>query len=73
MEQKIKDKIEQFRKLLQNDGGDCDIVSIEGKTVTLRLRGACGSCPHATATLKNYIEAGLREDIDPEITVVRQA
>ena len=72
MEQKIKDKIGQYRKMLQSDGGDCDIVSIDGKTVTLRLRGACGSCPHATATLKNYIEAGLREDVDPEITVVRE-
>ena len=71
MEQQIKDKIEQFRKLLQSDGGDCEIVSIEGKTVTLRLRGACGSCPHATATLKNYIEDGLRKEIDPEITVER--
>ena len=71
MEQEIKDKIEQYRKLLQGDGGDCEIVSIDGKTVTLRLKGACGSCPHATATLKNYIEAGLRKDVDPEITVVR--
>jgi Thioredoxin-like proteins and domains len=71
MEQQIRDKVEQFRKLLQNDGGDCEIVSIEGKTVTLRLRGACGSCPHATATLKDYIEANLRAELDSEITVER--
>jgi len=71
MEQQIRDKIEQFRKLLQGDGGDCEIVSIEGKTVTLKLKGACGHCPHATATLKNYIEAGLKKDVDPEIIVER--
>ena len=37
----------------------------------LRLRGACGSCPHAQATLKQGIERILREEIDAEIVVER--
>ena len=41
--------------------------------VTLRLQGACGGCPHAAETLKLGIEAALREEIDPEIVVEREA
>ena len=41
--------------------------------MTLRLQGACGGCPHAAETLKLGIEAALREEIDPEIVVEREA
>ena len=57
--------------MLQADGGDAELIEITGKTVKLRLRGACGSCPHATMTLKQGIERVLRESIDPEIVVER--
>ena len=68
---KITDRLEELRVHLQADGGDLEIVSIEGKLVKLRLRGACGGCPHAMATLKGYIEQFLRAQIDPEIVVER--
>jgi len=71
MEEQIREKLEEIRAYLQADGGDLEIVSIEGKTVTLKLRGACGTCPHAQMTLKDGIERLLRQDIDPEITVER--
>ena len=71
MDEQIKEKLEELRGMLQADGGDLELVSIEGKTVTLRLRGACGGCPHATMTLKQGIERILRETIDPEIVVER--
>ena len=71
MESKIREVCEELRVFLQNDGGDMEIVAIEDKTVRLRLQGACGTCPHATATLKNGIEAALRDRIDPEIVVER--
>ena len=71
MEEQIKAKLEEMRGMLQADGGDMELVSIEGKTVTLRLRGACGTCPHAQVTLKQGIERALREEIDPEIVVER--
>ncbi|MGI5869367.1 MAG: NifU family protein [Kiritimatiellia bacterium] len=71
MEEQIKDKVETLRKMLQRDGGDCEIVQIQGKTVMMRLRGACGTCPHAMATLKGYIEESLRSDVDPDIVVER--
>lgn len=71
MNDKITAKLEELRGMLQADGGDMDVVSIEDKVVKLRLRGACGSCPHATITLKQGIERALRDSIDPEIVVER--
>ena len=73
MEEKIKAKLEELRTMLQADGGDMELVGIEGATVKLRLRGACGGCPHAAMTLKQGIERILRSDVDETITVERVA
>ncbi|MBO5751525.1 MAG: NifU family protein [Kiritimatiellae bacterium] len=70
MEEQIKERLETLRGGLQADGGDMELVKIEGKVVYLRLVGHCGSCPFAMMTLKQGIEVSLRE-IDPEITVER--
>jgi Fe-S cluster biogenesis protein NfuA len=70
MEETIKAKLETLRGGLQQDGGDLELVKIEGKTVYLRLVGHCGSCPFAMMTLKQGIEAALKT-IDSEITVER--
>ncbi len=74
MKDKITAKLDELRVLLQSHGGDLEFVSFDeaSKTVSLRLQGACGGCPHAAETLKLGIEAALREEIDPEITVVRE-
>ncbi len=69
MEEKIKARLEELRKMLQADGGDMELVGIEGKTVRLRLTGACGGCPHATMTIKGGIERILKEEIDKDIVV----
>jgi len=71
MEEKIRAKLEELRVHLQADGGDMEVVKIEGKRVDLRLRGACGCCPHATMTIKDGIQRILREEIDPQILVER--
>ncbi|MBU0715539.1 MAG: NifU family protein [Verrucomicrobia bacterium] len=71
MEAKIRAKLEELRNMLKADGGDMDVVSIEGSQVGLRLKGACGCCPHATQTLKQGIERVLQEEVDPTITVLQ--
>lgn len=71
MEEKIRAKLEELRAVLQADGGDLEIVSIEGKKVRLALRGACGHCPHAAMTLRDGIQRALQAEIDPEIEVER--
>jgi Fe-S cluster biogenesis protein NfuA len=69
MEQKIREKLEQARAMLQADGGDLEIAAINGSKVQVRLTGACGCCPHATMTIKQGIERLLREEVDPNIVV----
>ena len=71
LSKKITDRLEELRVHLQADGGDLEIVGIDGKTVQLRLRGACGGCPHAAMTIKGGLERILREEIDPEIVIER--
>ena len=71
LEKTIREKLEELRVHLQNDGGDLEIVSIEGKEVRLALKGACGCGPHATMTIKDGIQRILREEVDPEIVVER--
>ncbi|MDR2510594.1 MAG: NifU family protein [Spirochaetaceae bacterium] len=69
-EELIKDELDKVRPSLQADGGDVEFVSYgEDGTVSLRLTGACGCCPHAQMTLKNGIENYLKQQI-PEITAV---
>jgi Fe-S cluster biogenesis protein NfuA len=71
LETLIRERLEELRVYLQGHGGDLEVVSIVGKNVKLRLRGACGGCPHAMVTLKDGIEDTLRREIDPEIVVER--
>ncbi len=53
----------KIRPALQADGGDVELVDVEGGVVKVRLTGACGGCPMASITLKNGIEALLKEEI----------
>jgi len=69
MEERIRAKLEELRGFLQADGGDMEVMSIEGTLVKLKLQGACGCCPHATMTIKHGIERTLREQVDETITV----
>ncbi|MBT3192910.1 MAG: NifU family protein [Verrucomicrobia bacterium] len=69
MEESIRAKLEEMRGFLQADGGDMDVVEIDGTNVKLRLKGACGTCPHATMTIKQGIERLLREQVDENILV----
>lgn len=69
MEDQIRQKLEELRGFLQADGGDMDIVSIDETNVKLKLKGACGGCPHATMTIKQGIERILREQVNDKIVV----
>lgn len=63
--QAIREVIEKIRPFLVRDGGDCELVDVseDGKTVYLRLKGACSFCPSAIYTLKLGIEQALREQV----------
>jgi len=65
--QKVIDKI---RPSLQADGGDVELVAIEGDVVKVRLKGACAGCPMSQMTLKNGIERLLKKEIPAVKSVV---
>jgi len=59
----------QIRPALQRDGGDIELVDIEGTRVLVALRGMCSQCPAAGVTLEQWVQAKLREFVDEQITV----
>jgi Fe-S cluster biogenesis protein NfuA len=67
----VETVLDELRPYLMADGGNVELVEIDGPVVKLRLQGACGSCPSSTMTLRMGIERRLREFI-PEIAEVEQ-
>jgi Fe-S cluster biogenesis protein NfuA len=67
----VEKVLDELRPYLMSDGGNVELVELEGPVVKLRLQGACGSCPSSAMTLKMGIERKLRETI-PEISEVEQ-
>jgi Fe-S cluster biogenesis protein NfuA len=67
----VEQVLDEMRPYLISDGGNVELVEIEGPVLKLRLQGACGSCPSSTMTLRMGIERRLREAI-PEIAEVEQ-
>ena len=63
--------LDEVRPYLIADGGDVELVEIDGLVVRLKLNGACGSCPSSTTTMRMGIEKRLMEKI-PEILEVEQ-
>jgi NifU-like protein len=54
---------------LEKDGGDIQLVDVDGSRVMVRLCGACAACKMAQVTLKDFVESKLRELVSPELTV----
>ena len=72
MKEKVEAALNEIRPMLQRDGGDVELVAIEGGVVKVRLQGACAGCPMSQMTLRNGIERVLKERI-PEVTAVEPA
>ena len=70
LEEQIKTALDNVRPSLQADGGDVEFVGVDEEgVVSLKLTGACGSCPMAQMTLKMGIENYLKKEI-PEVSSV---
>ena len=64
MKAEVEKVLEMVRPGLQADGGDVELVDVtEDGIVKVRLKGACGSCPMSTMTLKMGIERAVKERI----------
>ena len=69
MREKIEAALDKVRPGLQADGGDAELVDVKDGVVSLRLTGACGSCPMSTMTLKMGVERVIRQEV-PEVKEV---
>ena len=69
MQDKVEEVLDKVRPVLVRDGGNVELVGVDGGTVKVKLVGACAGCPMSTLTLKNGIERILKQEI-PEVTEV---
>jgi NifU-like protein len=71
--QKIKliEKVieDDIRPGLQRDHGDMELIDVDGNRVVVKFQGACASCSRSQVTLKNHVEAKLRELVTSELVV----
>ena len=64
MIEEVKAVLETVRPALQADGGDVELLEVtEDGVMKVKLKGACGSCPMSTMTLKMGIERALKEKV----------
>lgn len=66
MREKVEAALEKIRPALRADGGNVELVDVKDGIVTVRLTGACGSCPMSTMTLRMGVERVIKEEV-PEI------
>ncbi|MCL4513978.1 MAG: NifU family protein [Firmicutes bacterium] len=67
---RVAEILNKVRPGLQADGGDVELVDVEGGVVKVKLRGTCAGCPMSQLTVKNGIERILKAEI-PEVSEVR--
>jgi len=59
----VEAALDRVRPMIRADGGDIELVAIEGCDVRVRLKGACLGCPSSTITLRGGVERVLREEV----------
>lgn len=72
MREAVEKALNLIRPALQADGGNVELVNVtDDGVVSVKLTGACGSCPMSTMTLKMGIERVLKEQV-PGVKSVEQ-
>lgn len=59
----------EIRPMLKNDGGDIELIDVEGNRIKVALRGMCAGCQVAHFTLKDVVEVKLREFVSSDLIV----
>ena len=66
----IEELIEtRIRPALRQDGGDIELVDVDRNVVTVKLKGACATCPSSTITMRQFIEKELNKVVAKDIRV----
>lgn len=69
MQKVLKVIDDEIRPRLQSDGGDIELVDVDGKRVSVSFRGRCSQCRSSEVTIRNLVEKMLREHVEPDIVV----
>lgn len=69
LNKRIELALEEIRPYLNNDGGDIELISIEGDVLNVRFLGNCTSCMINKLTLKSGVEMMVKKHA-PEISKV---
>ncbi len=67
--QAIQGAIDELRPHLQKDGGDIDLVDVDGDTVVVDLKGACTGCAMSSVTIAG-VQQKLMETLGRPMRVV---
>ena len=68
--QLIQETIErEIRPHLRQDGGDIELIDVDGDRVKVSLRGACAKCRVAEFTLSDVVQTRLREFVSDDLIV----
>jgi Fe-S cluster biogenesis protein NfuA len=70
--ERIEAVLARVRPFMQADGGDIELVDVNGNSADVKLTGMCAGCPSAHMTLHVGIETALREEI-PDFDTLRVA
>ncbi len=60
---------EQIRPALRAHGGNVELIDVEGSKVVIAFRGMCAQCKLAEITMKDVVEAKLKEFVSEELFV----
>ena len=59
----------EIKPALLQDGGDIQLVDVDGNRVVVKLKGRCASCAMSEITLKDYVESKLKELVSKDLVV----
>ena len=65
---RIRAAIDEIRPFLQRDGGDCQLVGVEGNVVRVKMSGACIGCQLASVTIHG-IQTKLNAKLGTQLRV----
>lgn len=70
LRERVERVLDKIRVSLKSEGGDIELLDIRNDIVYVKLKGACGTCPMSTLTMKSLVETSIKNEI-PEIKAVQ--
>ena len=68
--EQVEAVLDRVRPFMRADGGDIELVGVDGNSAEVKLTGMCAGCPSAHMTLNLGVESALRDEI-PEFESLR--